>query len=101
MSHMLHVFRKDVGRLRWAMAAWIAVVVGRQVLMMAGPALSFDSLGLQIVIANVSELLMSARPLSGARDRSARVRSWPGRHRSPPSSSSPHRWSATRSRWLS
>src|ERR1700687_5242493 len=58
MSRVLHVFRKDLGRLRWAIAAWIAVVGGRQVLKMAGPELGFDSLALQIVIANVSALLM-------------------------------------------
>jgi hypothetical protein len=58
MSHALHVFRKDVRRLRWAIAAWIAVVVGLQVLKIAGPGLSFDSLGLQIVMATLSELLM-------------------------------------------
>ena len=44
MSPALQVFRKDVRRLRWSIAAWIAVVMGREILKIAGSGLSFDSL---------------------------------------------------------
>ena len=58
MSHVLHVFRKDVRRLRWALLAWIAVVVARLILKTAGAELSFGAVGLQIAVANVGDLLL-------------------------------------------
>jgi len=60
MSHVLHVFRKDVRRLRWAIAAWIAVVIGREIVRIAGPALSFESIGLQIAGPKFSDARLLA-----------------------------------------
>jgi hypothetical protein len=57
MSHVLHVFKKDLRRLRWAVAAWIAAVVARLIVNTAGAELSFGSLDLQLVVANLSDLL--------------------------------------------
>jgi hypothetical protein len=58
MSHVLHVFKKDVRRLRWPIAAWIAAVVARLILKTAGPGLAFGAFGPQIVLANLSDLLL-------------------------------------------
>jgi hypothetical protein len=58
MSHVLHIFRKDVRRLRWALLVWIAVIVLRLALRTAGAELSFGTLGAQIAVSNASELLL-------------------------------------------
>ena len=58
MNQMLHVFRKDLRRLRWAIVAWLAVVVARLIVKTVGAEFSFGAVGLQIVIANVSDLLL-------------------------------------------
>src|SRR5439155_25164007 len=58
MSHVLHVFKKDVRRLRWVIIAWIAVFVARLIFKTAGAELSFDAMRLQFVVGNVSELLL-------------------------------------------
>src|SRR5438552_3079009 len=58
MSHVLHVFKKDLRRLRWVIIAWIAVVVARLILKTAGAELSFDAMRRQFVVGNVSELLL-------------------------------------------
>ena len=58
MNQMLHVFRKDGRRLRWAIVAWIAVVVAGLILKTYGAEFSFGAVGLQIVVSNVSDLLL-------------------------------------------
>jgi hypothetical protein len=58
MSHVLHVFRKDVRRLRWALVSWLAVVIARLILKTAGAELSFGAVGLQIAVANIGDLLL-------------------------------------------
>jgi hypothetical protein len=58
MSHVLHIFRKDVRRLRWALIVWIAAVVLRLVLKTAGAELSFGAIGPQIAVTNASDLLL-------------------------------------------
>jgi hypothetical protein len=63
MSHVLHVFKKDVRRLRWAIALWIAAVVGRLILNTSGAELSFGAVGPQIVIANLTDLLLAVEIL--------------------------------------
>jgi hypothetical protein len=58
MSHVLHVFKKDVRRLRWAVVAWVAAVIARLILNTTGAELSFGAVGPQIAIANLSDLLL-------------------------------------------
>jgi hypothetical protein len=58
MSHVRHVFKKDVRRLRWAIVVWIAAVVARLILKTAGAELAFGGVGPQLVVANVSDLLL-------------------------------------------
>jgi hypothetical protein len=58
MSHVLHVFRKDVRRLRWVLVSWLAVVIARLILKTAGAELSFGAVGLQIAVANIGDLLL-------------------------------------------
>jgi hypothetical protein len=58
MSHVLHVFKKDVRRLRWAVVAWVAAIIARLILKTAGPRLAFGTFGPQIAIANLSDLLL-------------------------------------------
>src|ERR1700704_6635400 len=60
MSHVLHVFRKDVRRLRWALVSWLAVVIARLILKTAGAELSFCAVGLHIAVANIGDLLLFA-----------------------------------------
>ena len=60
MNQVLHIFKKDLRRLRWALVAWIAVVAARLILKTFGAELSFGTVGLQIVISNISDLLLFA-----------------------------------------
>ena len=57
MTHVLHIVKKDVRRLRWATAAWVAVTVAGLALKTAGAELSFGSMRLRLAVGNISDVL--------------------------------------------
>ena len=68
MSQTLHLIAKDLRRLRWLIAAWLFVIVGRAVLSAAGTAGSLEALGIPRLqgvmlvwadILTVAEILMT------------------------------------------
>jgi hypothetical protein len=58
MNMVRHILAKDVRRLRWLLVAWLAVVVSRVAVTAARSDLAFEDFGLQIVVDDVSGLLL-------------------------------------------
>jgi hypothetical protein len=56
MNQTLHIIRKDLRRLRWLLAAWVVVIIGRVVLTAAGSAVEPEDVGLQLIVQNLSGL---------------------------------------------
>jgi hypothetical protein len=57
MRIVRHIFAKDVRHLRWPLAVWLAIVVGRIAATAAISALTFSGGAVQIAVENVSALL--------------------------------------------
>src|SRR4051812_41793516 len=57
MSEILHIIRKDAGRLRWAILVWMAVAAGTAALMVARPAFELQDYGIAMVVNQVTSLV--------------------------------------------
>ena len=57
MTSMLHIFKKDLRRLRWAIAAWLLLVGVRLIVDTVGTDMALGSLAEQIGIRQVARLL--------------------------------------------
>jgi hypothetical protein len=56
MTQTLHIFRKDLRRLRWWLALWVALVAVQTASAIAGPRLALSGLSQTIVMAQVDSL---------------------------------------------
>ena len=57
MSHMRHIFIKDLRRLRWSILGWCALVMARMLISTAGADIALGGFGPQIGIGELSALL--------------------------------------------
>ena len=57
MSHMRHIFIKDLRRLRWSILGWSALVMARMLISTAGADIALGGFGPQIGIGELSALL--------------------------------------------
>ena len=53
MSQMLHIMRKDLRRLRWLVALWLAVLAARTLLVVNGAAAAVDSVSTGLLLVQV------------------------------------------------
>ena len=57
MTHAIHIFRKDLHRLRWAVVGWCAIVAGIGLVDTVGADVAFGGFGPQLAIRQMSTML--------------------------------------------
>jgi hypothetical protein len=57
MPQAIHIFRKDLHRLRWAVIGWCAIVASRTVLATAGPDISLRTAEMELAVDHLSDML--------------------------------------------
>jgi len=57
MPQAIHIFRKDLHRLRWAVVGWCAIVASRTVLATAGPDISLRTAEMELAVDHLNDML--------------------------------------------